>query len=384
MRLKVNVVDPDRQYLDYMNKHVNGVREAFDTIMYPAIKDDIDDTMLSKIKDLIDHHDESKYSEEEWVPYRDRFYGHQKDFDHAAFDRAWNHHQKCNPHHWNYWVLINDVDEPQLSAQEMPFEYIVELLCDWYSAGQYYGNTPSMWYDKCKDKMILHPNTRVLIEKYLPLFDTYDKLEERTHTVGDTQYWKRGDKYYKWTSSNGRSEIDKDSYYDAISGVEDIVGKYPDVVTPELAKHLDSENNKMAKFLSSDNLGDRGYASIEMDNGQMFEKLNKKELISHLKDFEWDDKYEYDDDTSIALKYTDGSIVMSDNGGLVKIKDGVKTNLTKIPKRGIVGYVEDNPNTTVIYGDVEVENYNATLAGEKGTRYGTSEDEDDWRADLNY
>lgn len=28
--------------------------------------------------------------------------------DLASFDRAWNHHQKANRHHWQYWVLVYD------------------------------------------------------------------------------------------------------------------------------------------------------------------------------------------------------------------------------------------------------------------------------------
>jgi hypothetical protein len=74
-------------------------------------------------------HDWSKFLPCEWFPYVRKFYGKppnpnpayypghgwrewikaewQERTD-AAFDRAWNHHQKCQPHHWQYWLLVND------------------------------------------------------------------------------------------------------------------------------------------------------------------------------------------------------------------------------------------------------------------------------------
>lgn len=45
-----------------------------------------------------------------------------------------------------------------------------------------------------------------------------DKLNEKTYTVGDTQYWKRNGKTYKWTADGGRQECSEDEYYKALSG----------------------------------------------------------------------------------------------------------------------------------------------------------------------
>ena len=160
---------PDEMYMEYLDKHVAGVREVYETILKPIlIEECVEDGMLTLIDLLITKHDASKKSNQEWFAYRNYFYdkeNHSRSSE--EFNMAWNYHQKRNPHHCQYWVLINDVDEPQLQAMEMPFEYVIELLCDWHSAGQHYGNTAYDWYDKQKDKMILHPNTRALIEKYL-------------------------------------------------------------------------------------------------------------------------------------------------------------------------------------------------------------------------
>jgi hypothetical protein len=169
LRISVNVLSPRKQYKNYITDHRKGVSDVYNTKFKPElIKEGKSQELLDEIQQLIDTHDDSKYSEEEFQPYCDRFYGLKKDdFDHAAFDRAWNFHQKRNPHHWQYWVLINDKDEPQLSPQEIPFKYIIEMLSDWQSAGAHYGNTAADWYGKQKDKMIFHPNTRKIVEEYL-------------------------------------------------------------------------------------------------------------------------------------------------------------------------------------------------------------------------
>ena len=68
------------------------------------------------------------------------------------------------------WCLINDVDEPQIRPLDMPFKYIIEMLCDWQSAGEHYGNTAYEWYNRQKDKMILSDYTRSIVEKYIDNF----------------------------------------------------------------------------------------------------------------------------------------------------------------------------------------------------------------------
>ena len=161
---------PDDQYEEYLQTHVQGVHEVYTDVLRPVLEEEgISEDILSKIDYLIDHHDDSKRSPEEWSAYRDHFYdpeNNPRSHD-LKFNLAWNHHQKSNPHHWNYWVLINDVDDPQVEALEMPFEYVIEMLCDWQSAGHHYGNTAYDWYQKQKSKMILHDNTRKLIERYI-------------------------------------------------------------------------------------------------------------------------------------------------------------------------------------------------------------------------
>lgn len=155
-------------YKDYLDKHISGLSRVYQETLYPAICNDCSPATLDKISRLISEHDNSKKSDEEWAPYRNYFYDPENNSRSSEeFNYAWNHHQKSNPHHWQYWCLINDVDEPQVQALDMPFEYIIEMLCDWQSAGMHYGNTAYDWYQKQKDKMILSENTRRIVEKYI-------------------------------------------------------------------------------------------------------------------------------------------------------------------------------------------------------------------------
>lgn len=122
-------------------------------------------------------HDLSKFLPDEFIPYARSFGGKWK-YDERpqwvidAFDVAWLHHQRRNKHHWQYWVLIQD-DDPTMCI-EMPVRYAYEMVADWRGAGRAYGKTkrgddPNTrnWYAAHQHKMLLHPNTRALIERLL-------------------------------------------------------------------------------------------------------------------------------------------------------------------------------------------------------------------------
>lgn len=174
LREKMNQVlkedkSPDKMYEDYLTKHIAGVSKMYEEHIRPVLLEEgLDSQVLSDIEDCISDHDQSKYSDEEWSAYRDYFYDKENNPRSSdAFNHAWNHHQNNSPHHWQYWCLINDVDNPPVQPLDMPFKYIIEMICDWASAGAHYGNTAKDWYDKQKDRMILSENTRQTVEKYI-------------------------------------------------------------------------------------------------------------------------------------------------------------------------------------------------------------------------
>jgi hypothetical protein len=126
-------------------------------------------------------HDWTKFKPSEWVPYTRNFFTYKravqpsdsKGYFHRPgqnleFDLAWNHHQKRHPHHWHYWVLVTDEDDPRVRALPMPETYVREMVADWTGAGLAQGKPDVKgWYLHNRDKMVLWPETRVLVEKLL-------------------------------------------------------------------------------------------------------------------------------------------------------------------------------------------------------------------------
>jgi hypothetical protein len=126
-------------------------------------------------------HDWTKFTPAEWSPYVHSFYnadGSKKDPKTEnttlevsklgdAFRLAWNSHQKTNKHHWQYWVLINDEDG--VMPLEMPEMYVREMLADWDGAGRAITGKadPAGWYSRNSQKMIMHDQTRRLVESLL-------------------------------------------------------------------------------------------------------------------------------------------------------------------------------------------------------------------------
>lgn len=144
-------------------------------------------------------HDWDKFLPDEWLPYANYFYGikgkkrgadgtYQRTSDEdPAFDRAWLLHQKRNKHHWQWWILNEDSGKVKLFP--MPDLARREMLADWMGAGRAYvpNWTPletGNWYEKNKDKMQLHPETRAWVEAQLAYLKRNYEIEQRLKSLG--------------------------------------------------------------------------------------------------------------------------------------------------------------------------------------------------------
>ena len=117
-------------------------------------------------------HDWTKFTPSEWFPYVHTFYkkdGSKQYLESAEFAYAWRHHQRVNPHHWQYWLLT--WDRGTTDALYMPYKYAVEMVCDWAGAGRAITGKWEYkeWYYKNKEKIILHPETRKDVEMLLQI-----------------------------------------------------------------------------------------------------------------------------------------------------------------------------------------------------------------------
>lgn len=166
-----------KQYDEYLTDHLDGVRQA-----YLWLEKNIPDIFVGHEEEqtlarrhCLFAHDASKKTAAEYPAYDDYFYGEKTDDVIDAFNYAWLHHIHKNPHHWQHWVLIHD-DEP-MEALEMPFEYVIEMICDWWSFSWKKGdlNEIFQWYEDHKG-MLLHPETRKLVESILARIK--EKLKE--------------------------------------------------------------------------------------------------------------------------------------------------------------------------------------------------------------
>ncbi len=182
------------EYDVYLRKHTSAVRHASQWLI-----DELSDLLnsvlpdLRLVDDLISNHDRSKF-EVEYKPYDRYFYGDSKDPEvRKNFNYAWLHHIHNNPHHWQYWVLIEDDRETgeSFKALDMPDNYIFEMICDWWSFSWIehfkqvkenpmteYSSTVGLdgifdWYEAHKNTIILSNATRNKVETIL------DALKDR-------------------------------------------------------------------------------------------------------------------------------------------------------------------------------------------------------------
>lgn len=153
------------EYNTYIIEHVDNVKKAYMWLKdHNIIKEDI--------LDQLNLHDASKYTDEEYKAYDDYFYGIKTKAVKEAFNYAWLHHIHHNPHHWQYWVLVNDEDGTV--GLEMPENYVYEMVCDWWAFSHKSGNLKEIfdWYKSHKKNMILHEKTRKFVE------DLLDKIKK--------------------------------------------------------------------------------------------------------------------------------------------------------------------------------------------------------------
>ena len=150
------------EYTAYIVEHCENVRKAYDWLIDHKIIE------RNKYEMHIMHHDVSKWTSEEYDAYDAYFYGPSKTAEvQDAFNLAWLHHIHQNPHHWQHWVLVNDDDGTH--GLEMPEGYVIEMICDWWSFSHKSGELEEIfeWYRDHKSNMILHKNTKALVEDIL-------------------------------------------------------------------------------------------------------------------------------------------------------------------------------------------------------------------------
>lgn len=162
-----------RAYDTYLEEHRSNVHKAFEWMCehIPDIFKD-EETRQACEHQCTYSHDTSKYDAEEYVAYDAYFYGGNKSYAVTQeFNRAWLHHIHCNPHHWQYWILTND--DPNLGefVLDIPLNYIIEMVCDWWSFSWASGHLDEIfdWYEEHSGYIKLSDDTKETVEHILDL-----------------------------------------------------------------------------------------------------------------------------------------------------------------------------------------------------------------------
>lgn len=166
-----------REYDNYLEQHKGDVRKGFEWIRENLPK------LIENIPNLewqiCFNHDQSKTNLDEYCAYDKYFYGNNRSYQVVQdFNHAWLTHLHRNPHHWQYWILINDDPELGEIIMDMPSNYIIEMICDWWAFSWSKGDLTAIfkWYDEHKDYMKLSEKTRKEVESVLRMIK--EKLSE--------------------------------------------------------------------------------------------------------------------------------------------------------------------------------------------------------------
>jgi len=155
------------EYTLYIEQHKTNVKDGFNWIG-KNLPELLEPGYHLGYANVIDH-DASKTNTEEYDAYNAYFYGGNKSYTVLKeFDIAWLKHIHNNPHHWQYWVLISDESEEGVKVLDMPYNYIIEMICDWWSFSWKTGDLYSIfdWYAEHKN-IRLSPKTLMTVEDIL-------------------------------------------------------------------------------------------------------------------------------------------------------------------------------------------------------------------------
>ena len=159
-----------REYDNYLTEHKGNVVRGFHWIQEHLPE-------LIPAEDGIDYehqicfaHDKSKNEPDEYDAYDAYFYGRNRSFQVVQdFNYAWLNHIHRNPHHWQHWILLNDEPNEGEIILDIPYHYILEMICDWWAFSWAKGDLTEIfnWYDQHKRYMKLSEKTRKTVEDIL-------------------------------------------------------------------------------------------------------------------------------------------------------------------------------------------------------------------------
>lgn len=124
-------------------------------------------------------HDLSKYSPREFWTGAKYYQGWRSPNDAerraTGVSMAWLHHKGRNRHHFEYWIdyVLAPDGTVSFGGCRMPMRYVAEMFCDRVAASKTYlgekytDGSPWEFYEKSKNRILIHPDTGREIEAML-------------------------------------------------------------------------------------------------------------------------------------------------------------------------------------------------------------------------
>ena len=296
------------QYDRYLVQHKSNVEAGFRWLQknLPEITEE-----SGAEHNIIFEHDQSKMESDEYEAYDAYFYGGNRSYAIVDdFRKAWLLHIHRNPHHWQHWVLINDDPEEGENVLEMPYCYILEMICDWWSFSWQKRNLFEIfvWYDEHRDYIKIHPNTRKTVE------DILYRIKGR---LGDSSILSHhGVKGMKWGVRNGPPY--------PIEKVEDNSTIVKDAIdSGQISKTINQE--KQRRHTKSEHTPGRSYldGDIEFAQNLVDEYGGKGTPICAGKTRQWNHRERITADQDIGVYVdTEGNETRSNKAMIVYSKTG--------------------------------------------------------------
>jgi len=119
-------------------------------------------------------HDMSKYEPTEFLVSVKYFQGYRSPYNYEkelyGYSMGWLHHKGRNKHHWEYWY---DMIEGKWVPIEMPYPYLIEMVCDRvaacriYQKEKYTKSSALEYFLSRNDRLYMHPETARQLEEIL-------------------------------------------------------------------------------------------------------------------------------------------------------------------------------------------------------------------------
>lgn len=325
------------QYDQYLENHRANVKRGYDWFC-EYLPDVVKDAANAGWQTVFAH-DQSKNEPDEYEAYDAYFYGNNRSYAVVQnYQRAWLLHLHRNPHHWQHWVLINDDPKEGESILEMPYDYIIEMICDWWAFSWKSGNLKEIfaWYDEHSKYMKLGERTRETVKKILGLIkDKLDELDNPgAHVLGvdlahGDDFYCEGDKLshhgvkgQKWGVKNGPPyPIQKHQKVARVVKHDNIVEDA--IRSGKVSKTINKDKQK--RHTKDDHIPGRSYLDGDCDYAQeLVDKLSGTGEAKLDSNGNWTRKEMVTDSNSIGTHVSpiDGAETRTNKGTIIYSKTG--------------------------------------------------------------